>query len=165
MRVLSAAGRLRRWCCVRLVCVVVALSFSAPITSASQIIVADASTRVLFAEVRLTVSGLGIVEHLGLPTLVGQYEIRVPLRKAKNEWGKLYLPLGEGGSRILSQGGELTGWCDSMTFPGAQRLLYCKFTPTAGSEDKGQLDLHIDLGNRVVKFVSEYVSRVPRDME
>jgi hypothetical protein len=136
--------------------IVLPLSLFAQVTSSSKLVVEEARTRVFIAEVTLAVSDLALLEVDGTPILKGRYEIRVPLRKSKNESGELFLPLDETGEAVFAQGGELTGWCDSETFPDAQRRLYCRFTPFDSGSRNGRLDLHIDLGNRTVKFVTNY---------
>lgn len=147
--------------CLILLSLAFSLGLSAQAKSAGTLVVDPARTRVLIAQVMLTVSDLTSVEIDGRLTLKGRYEIEVPLRKSKNETGELFLPFAEAGESIFSEGGELGGWCDSETFPDSERLLYCRFTPDEAMEGVGRLDLHIDLGNRIVKFVTEY--RFDRD--
>lgn len=119
--------------------------------------IADTQSRVMIANVYLTVGDLVLSTEGETPKLVGTYSIEVPLRSAKNESGSMVLPLGKSLVEYMEEGGELMGQGTSFKLPDAKREIVCEIKPDPGTEREGQILLRIDTGDRVLEFSSTYV--------
>ena len=85
--------------------------------------------------------------------LVGRYEIRVPLRKSKNDSGKIYLPLEDTSVDYLGRkGGVLRGKALSDKDEEVSNLVVCEIIP---EQDQAIL-LSITTNHRTLSFESRY---------
>ena len=111
-------------------------------------------TYVLVAKVSLNISDLILEDG----ALVGTYQIRVPLKPDKNEWGILRLPLEK--SKIvehyMEQGGILKGTGESAKSNQPTRIIACEIKPANKGAKYGDLALEIDTGERILNFISGY---------
>ena len=108
----------------------------------------DSSCFVGIAPVYLSVSKL---EPEG-KFLTGTYEIRVPLKKSKNDSGKIVLPLNVTAQELEANGGILRGKAISVNDSDKPHRIVCEVHP-----DKDQLiRLFITTPDRTVKFKSRY---------
>lgn len=114
--------------------------------------VADSETRVLIAKVYLSVGDLVLEDG----ALVGNYALRVPLRPGKSEGGTLRLPVEKGLLRMAREGAELDGRGYSFKEDKPVRKIVATIHPAEGESTGGELDLWIDVGDRVIEFRSRY---------
>lgn len=114
--------------------------------------VADSETRVLIAKVYLSVGDLVLEDG----ALVGNYALRVPLRPGKSEGGTLRLPVETDLLRIAREGAELDGRGHSFKEDKPVRKIVATIHPAEQEKKSGELDLWIDVGDRVIEFRSRY---------
>lgn len=124
--------------------------------------VGDTGTRVLIAEVRLSIGDL-VLDDAEAPALTGTYSIEVPLRSSKNETGGMVLPLDKSLKTYFEEGGTLRGRGISYKRPGAKRTITCEVFPNEANPRVGRLHLEIETENRVMQFDTTYevVGAVP----
>lgn len=85
--------------------------------------------------------------------LVGTYTIRVPLKKSKNDHGKIKLPLQSANVRELgAEGGVLRGQAHSRAAEGKVNLIVCRILP----ERDQAIELAITTDTRTIEFESRY---------
>jgi len=108
----------------------------------------DSSCFVGIAPVYLSVSELKPEGEF----LTGTYEIRVPLKKSKNDSGKIVLPLDVTVKELGEHGGTLRGKAISEKDEKKPNVIVCEILP-----DKDQLvRLAITTPDRTVNFKSRY---------
>lgn len=109
----------------------------------------DSKSYVGIAAVKLSVSEL--VQEDG--QLVGDYTINVPLKKSKNDTGRIVLPIDIPLDQLGEQGGTLRGKAYSDKEGKKPNLIVCKIGPLTNKDIK----LAITTENRTLKFDSSYV--------
>ena len=114
--------------------------------------VEEASTRVMIAKVHLNVGTLRAEKE----ALVGNYALDVPLMPGKSEGGTLRLPLKASIEELLTKGGKLRGTGTSFKEDKPIRKIIATIYPSKEEGPKGELDLEIDVGNRVIEFETRY---------
>lgn len=108
----------------------------------------DSKCYVGIAAVYLTVTELKQVDG----NLVGGYEINVPLKKSKNDKGKIVLPLDTPLATIRKQGGTLRGKAYSQKKARPPNLIVCELGPI----DHKKVSLAITTNKRTLHFKSKY---------
>jgi len=110
--------------------------------------VEDSSAFVGIAPVYLTVSELKPEGEF----LTGTYEIRVPLRKSKNDTGRIVLPLDVTVKELGENGGTLRGKAISEKNDEKPNIIVCEILP---QKDR-LIRLAITTPDRTVNFKSRY---------
>jgi len=122
---------------------------------ATRVCVEDAVTRVMVARVHLSVGDLILKDG----ELVGSYAIEVPLKRSKDETGRLSLQLEDSFINYMKRGGTLQGVGRSDKVTNGERGIVCEVIPSQDDPLRGELRLHIDTGNRVMHFKTRYEVR------
>jgi hypothetical protein len=84
--------------------------------------------------------------------LVGEYTIEVPLMKAKNDHGKIILPLSQTMEQLGSTGGVLRGQAISYKEGRTPNAIKCVIIPNESQD----IRLEIVTDDRTLKFESRY---------
>jgi len=108
----------------------------------------DSRSRVKIASVNLTVSDLKPVGD----NLVGEYTIEVPLMKAKNDKGRIVLPLNRTMEELGSTGGVLRGQAISYKEGTTPNTIKCVIIPNQNQD----IRLEITTDDRTLRFESRY---------
>lgn len=114
----------------------------------SSFMIEDAKTHIGIASVKLSVGELTPEDG----NLVGEYRIRVPLMKSKNDTGRIVLPLDTSIEELGSNGGTLRGKAYSHKEDTQPNLIVCEITPHDGQT----IFLAITTEDRTIKFKSRY---------
>jgi hypothetical protein len=117
-----------------------------------RVVVSDAQTQVLLAGVFLTIGELTWKDS----ALVGDYDIRVPLRPSKGDRGSMRLPYAGDLDALMRDGGLLEGTGISVNEEAPKRIIQCKVVPTSECGGWGRLELVIDAGKRILEFSTDY---------
>lgn len=124
-----------------------------PFAEGVRIRVEDTRTRVGLALVRLKISELVIKDS----RVTGEYEIRVPLRKSKNDDGLINLGFQHDVAATLAAGGTLKGEGISAIFKDdPPRTITCKISPDPATTESGAILLTIETSDRKIEFRSRY---------
>ena len=107
--------------------------------------------RVSIAVVKLSVNDLRVVGD----RLVGNYELRVPLRSSENESGTVSFEVERPIEQLKSEGGHLEGLgiCEQNDRP---RFISCRITPNAKRDKHGRVRFTVVGDKHTVKFDSFY---------
>ncbi len=108
----------------------------------------DSRAFVGIAPVYLSVSELKPEEGF----LVGTYEITVPLKRSKNDWGKIMLPLDLKVEKLGAEGGVLRGEAHSEKKKDLVNQIVCEIIP----EEDQAVRLAITTEHRTLEFKSRY---------
>ena len=108
----------------------------------------NCKTHVSIASVNLSVSELTEVDG----SLVGDYEIIVPLQKSKNETGRIVLPLSASVSELRVHGGTLQGHAYSSKEDKPPNTIVCEIIPAQNQA----IRLAITTSKRTLRFQSRY---------
>jgi hypothetical protein len=84
--------------------------------------------------------------------LVGTYEIKVPLKSSKNDWGKIMLPLDLKVKELGAEGGVLRGKAHSQKKKKKTSKIVCEIIP----EKDQAIRLAITTEHRTLEFKSRY---------
>ncbi|MFP4157297.1 MAG: hypothetical protein ACLFU4_06735 [Opitutales bacterium] len=84
--------------------------------------------------------------------LVGTYEIKVPLKHSKNDWGKIVLPLDSKVEELGAEGGVLRGKAHSDKKKKKTSEIVCEIIP----EKDQAIRLAITTEHRTIEFKSRY---------
>ncbi len=115
--------------------------------------VEDTETRVGVAKVRLNISVLKIENR----RVTGEYRIRVPLLKSKNDDGLIDLGFQQEMPATFHSGGVLKGDGISKVFEeDPPRVITCEIIPDAASKMSGVILLTIETTDREIEFESRY---------
>lgn len=101
------------------------------------------------AAVKLSVSTLRQVDG----KLVGDYNIEVPLKKSKNDSGRIELEIDDSFEKIGEEGGTLRGFAFSSKEDKKPNLVVCKVGPLSDKD----IELAITTEHRTLNFDSKYV--------
>lgn len=111
----------------------------------------DTNTWVSIAKVHLSIDDLRITQD----GVVGDYSLRVPLKKSKNEEGALRLMLEKPLDEYVAEGGVMKGHGKAVGKEG-QRLIVATIVPDKEDRIRGTIDLSIETDDRVLSFQSTY---------
>ena len=100
------------------------------------------------AKVKLSVSTL----KQGDGKLVGNYKIEVPLKKSKNDSGRIELVIDQSFEQIGEEGGTLRGLAFSDKNNKKPNQIICKIGPLTDKD----IELAITTSNRTLNFDSRY---------
>lgn len=128
-------------------------------SSTMRLEIADASTWVSIAKVKLKITELELQEG----RLTGSYDLRVPIRTSKNEAGVIDLTFPQQIADMRVSGGKMIG--TGVRHDGAEepRDVVCEIIPDESNLDRGKIILKIDTGERVLTFNSTYAVRYDGD--
>jgi len=84
--------------------------------------------------------------------LVGTYRIDVPMKKSKNDFGRIVLPVDASVNELGTKGGVLKGTAHSEVVEGITNLIVCEIFP----HENQMIKLAITTKDRTIKFKSNY---------
>jgi len=84
--------------------------------------------------------------------LVGRYQISVPLKRSKNDWGTIMLPLDAKVGELSAEGGILQGTAHSAKKKDKKSEIVCEIMP----EKNQAIRLAITTDQRTIRFKSRY---------
>lgn len=108
----------------------------------------DTSTRVSIARVNLSLGEMTYKEGL----LTGEYAIKVPISKSRNDNGKIEIVI-ENINELREVGGTITGYGTSKV-DGLRYPIKGDVVPL--SANYGLIELEINIGSRLLAFKTEY---------